>query len=130
MRQSVAQGVGIGEVATAFTGDAQFASGLVHLFQQEHTPTAFRCRTGSHQSCRTATNNDNIKFHIQSLDLRRDVDIVGRMDAKHGNLRFVHYLLGVGTQEDLRDNTVLLGIDDHEVGLDLVGIPQHRIAIV
>ncbi len=40
------------------------------------------------------------------------------------------HLLGVGAEENLGEDFVLLGVDDHEVGIDLVGIGQHGVAIV
>ena len=93
MRQCVAQGIGIGEVATAFAGDAKLASGLVHLLEQQHPPTTFGRCTGGHQSRSTTANNNYIVIHLPS-DLCCHIDIVLGVDAKDRNLRLVDDLLG------------------------------------
>ena len=38
-------------------------------------------------------------------------------------------LLCVGAEEELRNDAVLLGVDDDQVGLDFVGVVQYRVAI-
>ena len=52
------------------------------------------------------------------------------MDAEHGELGVVDDLLSVGSEEELRDDTVLLGVDDDEVGVDVLGIGEDGIAVV
>ena len=52
------------------------------------------------------------------------------MDAEHGELGVVDDLLSVGSEEKLRDDTVLLGVDDDEVGVDVLGIGEDGIAVV
>ena len=52
------------------------------------------------------------------------------MYAEYGNLRLVDYLLGVGAEEYLRNEAVLLGVYDNEVGFYAFGIVYHCVAVV
>ena len=57
---------GVGEVAAAFTGDAQFATGLVHFLDQHHLCTLVGGGDGSHHACGTGANDDDSAHRMEN----------------------------------------------------------------
>ena len=64
MGEELFEGSGIGEVAATFAGNAQFAAGLVHLFQQNHFCPLLGGSYCGHHAGGTGTHYDDLAHDL------------------------------------------------------------------
>src|SRR5574344_532130 len=67
---------------------------------------------------------------ITITSLASDVSNIFGVYAEYRNLGVVYYLLCISTKEQACQESVLFGVDNHEVGMYFAGVAQHRFRIV